>query len=117
MFKAVNKLLFDKVSPNLKYEILSEFSPYMTIRYASFYSDNVDYVNMVNNSINTYSSSFKNIEDQYKFFDNVIYKLPKKKIEYIKKPKENIEEGEIIPEFSSIREQKIKRDYLTLLEM
>lgn len=104
MFETVNYLLFQKNKNELDNEILEGFVPYMVGRYLSFYDKN--YVEYVNDTINTYGRVFDNKEDQFKFYDNIIPKLKRKKIDYIKKPKESSKKKEepIIPEFYSKRE-------------
>lgn len=105
MFEAINYLLFQKNKEELDNEILSSFVPYMVARYLSFYDK--DYVNYVNDTLNTYSSVFDSPEGKFKFFDNIIPKVKRKKIEYVKKVKE-VKEDEIpIPEFYSKRELEL----------
>jgi hypothetical protein len=102
-FKATNYLLFESRKSEVDYEYLQEFSPYMTNRTLSFYSDGM-MVEFVNDTLNVYGNVFSNKEDQFRFYQNVIPKLPKQKINYIKKSKQEKMEKEHIPEFYSQRE-------------
>lgn len=102
-FNTINYLLFDKKKKELDKEMLDEFSPYVTTKFASFY-ENGKYVDIVNDTLNRYMNLFKDKEDQFKFFDNMIIKDRKRKINYIKKPKKEKNESLPIPEFYSKRE-------------
>lgn len=103
MFDAINYLLFEKNKDELDSEIMASFVPYMTVRFLSFYDP--AYVGYVNDTLNTYGNVLKTPENQFKFFDNVIPKLRRKKILYIKKPKEEkLKEETPVPEFYSRRE-------------
>lgn len=68
-------------------ELLSEFSPYMTTRYLSFYSK--DLLKYANDTINVYGNLFDTDEETFKFYKNVIPKLKRKKINYISKKKKD----------------------------
>jgi hypothetical protein len=102
-FKATNYLLFEERNSELDSELLQEFSPYMTNKTLSFYGDGI-LIDHVNDILNVYGNLFSNKEDQFKFFENIIPKLPKKKINYIKKQKVEKKEETPIPEFYSKRE-------------
>lgn len=102
MFNTVNYLLFQK-RKDLDGELLEEFSPYMVARYLSFYDKNL--LTYVNDTINLYGDVFSEKEDQFKFYENIIPTLKRKKIEYVsKKKKEKVEDVQIVPEFYSKRE-------------
>lgn len=106
MFDAINHLLYKKGSEELDSEIMSSFVPYMVTRYLSFYDK--DYVNYVNETLNQYGSVLKTQEDQFRFYDNIIPKLKRKKIDYVKKPKaDKVEDDMPIPEFYSKREMQM----------
>ena len=87
MFNAVNHLLFDKKS-EMTSELLEEFSPYMTTRYLSFYSPEL--LKYANDTLNVYSQIFETDEEKFRFFENLIPKLKRKKIPYISKKKNDI---------------------------
>lgn len=82
MFNAINHMLFEK-KEEMTNELLEEFSPYMVTRYLSFYDK--DLLNYANNTINIYGQIFETDEEKFKFFENVIPKLKRKKINYISK--------------------------------
>lgn len=106
MFKAINHILFENISKDIDSETLDEFVPYMITRYFSFYDDG-KYIDYINSTINKYNGIFKSVEDEYKFYENVIPKLKKKKINYIKKIKKDESKESttsIIPDFYSRRE-------------
>ncbi len=73
-------MLFDKKG-EMTNELLEEFSPYMVTRYLSFYDD--DLLNYANETVNKYNSIFENDEERFRFFENVIPKLKRKRINYI----------------------------------
>lgn len=79
-------MLFDKKS-EMTNELLEEFSPYMTTRYLSFYDK--DLLKYANETLNVYGNIFETEEEKFKFFENVIPKLKKKKINYISKRKKD----------------------------
>lgn len=96
--------MFEDVSKEIDSEALSEFSPYMVSRYFSFY-ENGKYIDYLNNTVNKYHNIFKTPEDQYRFFENVIPKVKRKKIQYVKKiKKQKVENVKQIPDFYSKKE-------------
>lgn len=109
MFKAINHILFENPSKEIDSETLEEFVPYMVTRYFSFYEDG-KYLDYINSTINKYNGIFKTIEEEYKFYENVIPKLKKKRINYIKKNKKEKNKEELlksIPDFYSRKEWEI----------
>ena len=95
-------LLFEKNKPELDNDLLESFSPFVTARMFSFYNN--DYVDYINESLNRFGAIFQTKEDQFRFFDNIVPKLKRKRINYIKKPKPVKIEKQIVPEFCSSRE-------------
>jgi hypothetical protein len=85
-FKTVNHLLFDKKDGVLSSEYLEEFNPYITRKAFSFY-DNGKFADLVNDTLNVYSNIFEDNVQLYKFYDNIIPQLKRKRIEYFKKDK------------------------------
>ena len=77
-------MLFTKQG-DMTNEMLEEFSPYMVTRYLSFYGD--DLLNYANETVNKYSQIFETEEERFRFFENVIPKLKRKRIDYISKKK------------------------------
>ncbi len=111
-FKTVDYLIFGKQTQELDAELLAEFSPFLVTKSFSFLNDGV-FCDYINDSLNLYGNLFKNKEDQFRFFDNIILKQKKKRINYIKKPKMTKEKEVIpIPEFYSKREIDLL-EYLT----
>jgi hypothetical protein len=86
MFNTINHLLYEDKG-EITNELLDEFSPYMTTRYLSFYSEEL--LHYANNTLNKYSQIFDNDEDRFLFYRNVIPKLKRKKIKYLSKKKNN----------------------------
>jgi hypothetical protein len=106
MFSAINHLLFEKPSPEIDASALDEFSPYMVNRYFSFYSNGA-YVDYINATTNTYHDIFNSDEDTYRFFEHVLPKVKKRKIDYVKKNKKQQASDKIehqVPDFYSKRE-------------
>ena len=106
MFKAINHILFENSSKEIDSESLEEFVPYMVTRYFSFYDDG-KYIDYINSTINKYYGIFKSTEEEYKFYENIIPKLKKKKINYIKKIKKDKNKEtpiKVIPDFYSKKE-------------
>jgi hypothetical protein len=66
-------------------ELLEEFSPYMVTRYLSFYDK--DLLKYANETLNVYGQIFETDEEKFRFFENVIPKLKRKRINYISKSK------------------------------
>lgn len=77
-------MLFDKKG-EMTNELLEEFSPYMTTRYLSFYEK--EFIHYANETVNRYSEIFETEEERFRFFENMIPKLKRKKIKYISKKK------------------------------
>ena len=102
-FKTVTYLLFEKQKPELDSELLEEFDAYLTTKSFSFVNDGA-YVDFVNDTINIYGNIFPSKEETFKFFDNVIPRQKKSRINYIGRPKTPKVEEQIIPEFYSKRE-------------
>lgn len=75
-------MLFDKKG-EMTNELLEEFEPYMVTRYLSFYDNNL--LNYANETVNKYAQIFETDEERFRFFENIIPKLKRKKINYIKK--------------------------------
>jgi hypothetical protein len=111
MFKAIDYFLSPVRRKELDNEILEEFSPYMVSRYLTFYDK--DFVEYANDTVNTYGNIFKTKEDQFRFFEQIIPKVKKKRVIYIKKPREEVVQDKIpmaIPEFHSKREMEMFND-------
>lgn len=102
MFDSINNILFDK-KKDISLDNLANFSPYMVARYFSFYSN--DWVDYCNETVNKYSNVFETEKEQYDFHMNVVPKLRKKRITYVKRPKqEKKEDITNVPDFYSKKE-------------
>lgn len=86
MYDTLNHMLFNKKG-EMTNELLEEFSPYMVTRYLSFYDD--DLLNYANETVNKYSSIFETEEERFRFFENVIPKLKRKRIDYISRKRKD----------------------------
>ena len=109
MFQTINYLLHEKNKKGLDPELISNFNPFITRKAFSFYNSGT-YVNYINDTLNTYDNLFETVEENFKFYDNLIPILPRRKHEYISKGKKKEtkkEEEKQIPEFYSKRELKI----------
>jgi hypothetical protein len=102
VFKAIDYLLFQN-RKELDSEILEEFHPYMVGRYLSMYGE--EFVPYVNETINRYGNIFDTKEEQLLFYEQVIPKLKRKKIDYFSRPKKDVaDDFGGVPEFLSKRE-------------
>jgi hypothetical protein len=102
-FKTTDYLLFQKRKP-LDGELLTNFNAWLTTKSFSFY-ENGKLVDYINNTLNIYGNIFPTKEDQFKFFENIIPIQNRKKIIYLKKPKQlEKKENVPVPEFYSKRE-------------
>lgn len=86
MFNTINHMIFEKKG-EMTNELLEEFSPYMVTRYLSFYDK--DLLKYTNDTLNVYGEIFETDEEKFRFFENVIPKLKRKKIDYISKRKKH----------------------------
>lgn len=104
-FKTTDYLLFAPRKTELDNELLSEFNPFLTIKTISFY-ENGQLVDYINDTLNIYGVVFDNAEDKFKFFENIIPRQPKRRINYIKRPQPPTDKKDIppTPEFCSKRE-------------
>lgn len=105
-YNATNYLIFQQNKPELDGELLLEFSPYLTMKTFSFYEGGkmVDYIN---DTLNRYGGLFESADDKFKFYEHVIPIQPKRRINYIKRPKlpsSSEDDKKPIPEFYSSRE-------------
>lgn len=108
-FKTTNHLLFEKKKGELDVELLESFNPYIVTKSLSFLG--MEVVEFTNDTLNVYGNIFETKEDKFKFFENMIPKTKKRKIDYIKRPKPEIKEDVMIPEFYSKRELDILDTY------
>lgn len=101
--------MFQKPKSELDSDLLESFSPYMVSRYLSFHKNGA-FADYCNETLNTYQGIFDE-DDLFKFYDHIIPKTKRCKLQYVKKPAKDTkkEEYKEIPDFYSKRELK----YLT----
>ena len=94
-FDILRSLLFaKKTAEDLCSEGLQQFTPYMVNRWISFY-DNSKTI-FINETLNRFCSLFEDKNEMYKLYNNLIPQSKFKKINYIKKNKEKVEEDSTI---------------------
>lgn len=87
IFDAIKDILFTKKQTCFSsVDDEGEFVPFLVNRWLSMYSPEVA---LTSNNINKYIGIFENKKDLYSLFMAVFPKMPFKKINYIKKIKEN----------------------------
>jgi len=103
MFTTIDYLMYKKNKQDLDADLLANFVPFITTKTFSYYNGGT-YCDYINDTLNVYSNIFTTIEDQFRFFDNVIPLLKRRKSEYIKKSKSEKVESRTVPDFYSKRE-------------
>ena len=95
-FEILRALFFSKSKSNeeINNDSLVQFTPYMVNRWLSFYDNNKAI--FVNETLNKLCSLFEDKNETYKFYNNLIPQSRFKKINYIKKNKEKVEEDSTI---------------------
>lgn len=95
-FEILKALFFTKSknSEEVNSDSLVQFSPFMVNRWLSFYDNNKTI--FVNETLNKFHSLFEDKNETYKFYNNLIPQCRFKKINYIKKNKEKVEEDSTI---------------------
>ena len=86
IFNFIDSVLFTKKKLNTINEGETQFNLYMLNRWGSMYSSDVAYI--INETSNKYGKLFQTKEEQYQFVLNMFPKVKKKRINYIKKIKE-----------------------------
>lgn len=96
IFNYIDSVLFFKQKLNKLNEDETQFNLYMLNRWCSMYSPDV--AQIINETTNRYKELFTLKQDQYNFAFNILPKVKKKRINYIKKIKsEEEKEDEMIP--------------------
>lgn len=117
IFDYINSALFNKKKLNTINEDESQFSLYMLNRWCSMYS--ADIASIINESTNLYGKSFSSRQEQYEFALSIFPKVKRKKIDYIKKKKEEKSEENldipIIAQNMEISQREVK-EYISFLE-
>jgi hypothetical protein len=95
-FEILRALFFNKIKNNeeLNNDSLVQFTPYMVNRWLSFYDKSKTI--FVNETLNRFCSLFEDKNEMYKLYNNLIPQSKFKKINYIKKNKEKVEEDSTI---------------------
>lgn len=94
-FEVLSNTFHTKKVNELDQEGLGFFNGYMISRWLSFYSDSQCI--FVNETLNKFGYIFQDKQQQYRLFFNLIPRLRFKKIQYIKKKKEQQEKEEKLP--------------------
>lgn len=89
IFNYIDSILFNKRKLNTINEGETQFNLYMVNRWCSMYSP--DIASIINETSNKYSQSFTLKQEQYNYCFNLFPKNKKRKIDYIKKNKEEKE--------------------------
>jgi hypothetical protein len=90
IFNYIDSILHNKQKTSSINEDETQFNLYMLNRWCSMADVNI--VNLINETANKYGKIFDSKQDQYNFIFNLYPKIKKKKIEYIKKNKEEKKE-------------------------
>ena len=116
IFNFIDSILFSKKKLNTINEGETEFNSYMVNRWCSMYS--ADITQIINETTNLYGKTFTTKQEQYEFVLNILPKVKKKRINYIKKNKEDKKpENENIKhlaKFSELSQREI-REYIDFL--
>jgi hypothetical protein len=119
IFNFIDSLLFNKKKLNTINEEETQFNLYMLNRWCSMYSSDV--ANIINQTSNTYGKLFQTKEEQYEFLLNMLPRVKKKRINYIKKIKEEAKKEEndisILATNLELSEREIKENILLLKEL
>jgi len=117
IFNYVDSVLFNKKKLNTLNEGETQFSLYMLNRWCSMYSPDV--AQIINETTNRYNKSITLKQDQYEFSYNILPKCKKRKIDYLKKNKTEIEKKEnnfkVISKNLEISEREVL-NYIDFLE-
>jgi len=115
IFNYIDSVLFTKEKLNKLNEDETQFNLYMLNRWCSMYS--ADMAQIINETTNRQKESFTLKQEQYNFIFNLLPKVKKKKINYIKKIKsEEKKEDENIPIVAKFLEisQREAKEYIDL---
>ena len=115
IFNYIDSVLFTKQKLNKLNEDETQFNLYMLNRWCSMYSS--DMVRIINETTNRYKEVFSVKQDQYNYILNILPKVKRKRIDYIKKikteEKEKDENIPIIAKTLEISEREVK-EYIDL---
>lgn len=103
MFDAINDILY-KTHDEITNDLLSDFDYYMTVTWLSFYDP--FYAEYGNELMNGTLLNAPKVT-QYKYLKSMIPNLPRKKIQYIKKPQKDADpENFFVPAWKSSTEHR-----------
>lgn len=109
-FDTINYIFFDKSKKELDHEIIEDFSPYLTTKAFSFIHRG-KHANFINETLNRYPQIFTTTEDVFNFYNQIIPKMKRCKLDYIRKEKKEKVKAETdmspIPDFYCKREMDI----------
>ena len=115
IFNYIDSVLFTKQKLNKLNEDETQFNLYMLNRWCSMYSP--DITQIINETTNRYKEIFSLKQDQYNYIFNILPKVKKKRINYIKKIKSEEEKEDdnipIIAKNLEISEREVK-EYIDL---
>ena len=115
IFNYIDSVLFTKQKLNKLNEDETQFNLYMLNRWCSMYSPDVTQI--INETTNRYKEVFSLKQDQYNYILNILPKVKKRRINYIKKikteEKEKDENIPIIAKTLEISEREVK-EYIDL---
>ena len=115
IFNYIDSVIFTKQKLNKLNEDETQFNLYMLNRWCSMYSP--DMVQIINETTNRYKEVFSLKQDQYNYILNILPKVKRKRIDYIKKikteEKEKDENIPIIAKTLEISEREVK-EYIDL---
>ena len=115
IFNYIDSVLFTKQKLNKLNEDETQFNLYMLNRWCSMYSP--DITQIINETTNRYKEIFSLKQDQYNYIFNILPKVKKKRIDYIKKVKTEEEKKDdnipIIAKNLEISEREVK-EYIDL---
>jgi Mg/Co/Ni transporter MgtE len=117
IFNFIDSVLFNKKKLNTINEGETQFNLYMLNRWSSMYS--ADIAQIINETTNLYGKTFSSKQEQYEFALNLLPKVKKKRINYIKKNKEEKTEPDIQVKFIANAMELSQREileYISILE-
>jgi hypothetical protein len=114
IFNYIDSILYKKSLKDSNVEFAPQYNSYLINRWISMYS--IDMANIINSTSNVYGAVMSK-EEHYKLLYNLISKCSKKKINYIKKPKQSEDTClEDINELSEVLELS-KREVKELIDL
>lgn len=114
IFNFIDSVLFNKKKLNTINEGETQFNYYMVARWCSMYSP--DIIEILNETSNIYAKSFTTKQEQYEFLLNILPKVKKKKIKYLKKNKEEKKEDNVNSKFIAKNLELSEREILEYID-